>query len=190
MVFYSFNWAIEWAWLGVPALFRVASEFVCGVLIYRIVRIDVVGLLPWHSDALAFGALAAFVAGVFFINSDFALIALLAILIAGVAGQGVLVRRVFALAPVVWLGEISYSIYVVHFPTLLVLRHGMQRLTRIDLVELESVRAMMFVISFAVVIGAASLLYYLVEYPARRRLRNAFGTIATQQRPGRSESLA
>jgi peptidoglycan/LPS O-acetylase OafA/YrhL len=190
IVFYSLNWTIEWAWLGVPALLRVASEFVCGVLIYRIVRIDVVGLLPWHSDALAFGALAAFIVGVFFINNDFVLIALLAVLIAGVAGQGILVRGVFAWAPVVWLGEISYSIYVVHFPMLLVLRHGMERLTRINLAEFETMRAMMFIISFAVVIGAASLLYYLIEYPVRIRLRNAFGTIAKRQHLGRSESLA
>jgi peptidoglycan/LPS O-acetylase OafA/YrhL len=190
VLFHSLNWAIEWAWLGAPALLRVASEFICGVLIFRIIRIDIAGLSPWRSDILAFGALAGFVAGAFLINNDFVLIALLAILIAGVSGQGVLVRAVFGCRPVVWLGEISYSIYVVHFPVLLVLRHSVEHITRIHLSEFEAMRATMFIISLAIVIGAASLLYYLIEYPIRRRLRNVVGTIVAQQRLGSSGSLA
>ena len=38
-------------------------------------------------------------------------------------------------------------------------------------------RLVLFVIGMAVVIGAAVLLYHLVEYPARRRLRNLFWSI-------------
>ena len=46
VIFYFFHWEIEWAWLGPPALLRVASEFVCGVLIYRTTRIDFVAPIP------------------------------------------------------------------------------------------------------------------------------------------------
>jgi len=48
-------------------------------------------------------------------------------------------------------------------------------------------RLTMFLASLAIVIGAASLLYYLVEYPSRRRLRDLLGILAP--RPSRSEAL-
>jgi peptidoglycan/LPS O-acetylase OafA/YrhL len=38
----------------------------------------------------------------------------------------------------------------------------------------------MFMASIGIVIGAASLLYYLVEYPSRRRLRDLFGKLDRQ----------
>jgi peptidoglycan/LPS O-acetylase OafA/YrhL len=38
-------------------------------------------------------------------------------------------------------------------------------------------RLIMFLISLGFVIGAASLLYYLVEYPTRKQLRHLFGVI-------------
>ena len=90
------------------------------------------------------------------------------------------VRAVFGCKPVVWLGEISYSIYLVHFPVLLVLRHGIEHVSGMRLTESQAMRPIVFLISVGLVIGAAALLYYLVEYPTRNRLRDLFGVINGQ----------
>ena len=180
VAFHLHEWSVGSAWIGAPALLRVSSEFSCGVLLYRAVRVDFGNLSSWLSDILTFGVLAALCAAAFLDANDFVLITLLAALIAGVSGQGFAVRAVFGCRPVVWLGEISYSIYLVHFPVLLVLRHGVDHIVRVRLAESEATRLLLFAFSVAVVIGAASLSYYLVERPARRRWRNVAGTIATQ----------
>ena len=174
------GWIIEWAWLGPPALIRVASEFCCGLLLYRATRSNRVGLSPRLSDGLMCGGLLGLCVGAIVSVSDFILIGLIAALITGVSGPGKSVRAVFGCKPVVWLGEISYSIYLVHFPVLLVLRHGAEHVLGIQLTEFQAVRLIMFLVSVGLVIGAASLMYYLVEYPTRKRLRDLFGIINGQ----------
>lgn len=177
IVFQSLGWGLGSAWIGAPALLRVSSEFACGVLLYRAIRIDLGDLPPWVLDALAFGSLVAFAVTASRGGDDFVLIGLLAGVIAGVSGQGAFVRAAFGNRPVVWLGEISYSIYLVHFPVLLVLRHGVNHVVRFQFAETEAMRLFLFAVSIVVVVGAASVSYYLVEHPARRRWRNAVGTI-------------
>jgi peptidoglycan/LPS O-acetylase OafA/YrhL len=177
VLFHIREWTIGSAWIGTPALARVAMEFICGVLLYRALRIDRGDLSPLLSDGLAFGGLLGFCTGALLSLNDIMLIALLVVIISGVSGPGLGVRFVFACRPVVWLGEISYSIYVVHFPILLILRHGAEHILPQQLAESNATRAMMFVASLAIVIGVASLLYYTVEYPTRAHLRNLFGKI-------------
>ena len=177
-VFRLDGWAIEGAVVGPPALVRVASEFICGVLLYRAVRLDNAGLSPGLSDALAFGGLFGFCFGAFVSANDFVLIFCLAVIIAGVSGPGAGVRLVFGCRPVVWLGEISYSTYLVHFPIFLLLRHGAERVFGFSLAASEALRSIMFVGSIGAAVGAASLLYYSVELPTRKRLRNLLGKIA------------
>jgi peptidoglycan/LPS O-acetylase OafA/YrhL len=53
---------------------------------------------------------------------DFALVALLALTIFGTALSRGHVKRILESRPLVWLGEISYSIYMVHLPILIVIR--------------------------------------------------------------------
>jgi len=177
VVFQLRKWAIASAWLGTPALLRVSSEFACGVLLYRAVRIDAAGLSQWPSDLIAFGAFLALAFAAFSEADDFILIALLACLIAGMSGSGRAVAAVFGCRPMVWLGEISYSIYLVHFPIILILRHGVDHIARLRFAESEAMGLLLFALSIAVVIGAACLSYYLIEYPARRRWRDAVGRI-------------
>jgi len=176
-LFCFFHWEIEWAWLGQPALLRVAAEFICGVLIYRTTRIDFARPPSWLFDALAVGGLFMFVCGAFLDANDFVLIALLGALVAGVSGQGAVARAIFGCRPAVWVGEISYSTYVIHFPVLLVLRHGIDYFAGFHVADSEVAQQTLFFISLATVICVASLLYYWVEYPTRHRLRNVFGVI-------------
>jgi peptidoglycan/LPS O-acetylase OafA/YrhL len=158
VIFNLAGWRLGWAWLGPPALIRVTVEFICGVLLYRAVQIDRTGLSPGLSDGLAFGSVLALCVGVFAPLDDFLLIALLAILIVGVSGPGVGVSAVFGYRPVVWLGEISYSIYLIHAPVVLVLRHGLERFAGLHASTSEIVQVAWFFGVIAVVIGAATML--------------------------------
>jgi peptidoglycan/LPS O-acetylase OafA/YrhL len=65
---------------------------------------------------------------------------------------------------------------MVQFPILLVFRRTCERM---DLVgEGAIAQILAFTIAIALVIVAAAILSYLVERPARRRLRDQFGVLA------------
>ena len=180
VIFHVEGWRIKSAWIGISALVRVTSEFFCGILIYRASRIDRHGLAPPVSDALTFGSLILLCVGTVLRLSDFGLIFLLAILILGVSGPGSGVRTLFGNRLVIWLGEISYSIYVVHFTVLLILRHGSERMLHHKLLDSQPASIGMFLVSLATTVIAAAILYYTVENPIRRRLRNAAGKFSAQ----------
>ena len=99
-------------------------------------------------------------------------------------GRGAGVRAVFGSGPALWLGEISYSIYVVHFPIILVLRRVAERIAGPAGFASGMARWAMFLVAMAVVIAAAALLFYGVEQPARRRLRNLFGRMDASRPAG------
>ena len=179
-IFHVQGWTIKTAWIGIPALLRVTSEFLCGMLIYRASRMDGYGLASPISDVLAFGSLILFCLGTVFKLADVGLILLLAILILGVSGPGPGVRTLFSNRLVLWLGEISYSIYVVHFPVVLILRHGSERMPHHNLLDSPSARIGMFLVSLAMTVIAATIFYYVVENPTRRYLRNAAGRYGAQ----------
>jgi peptidoglycan/LPS O-acetylase OafA/YrhL len=174
IVYWLNGWWLKPAWVGAPALIRVEAEFICGLLLYCWMG-DAMAMPSRWSDGLAFGAMATFAIGTALGFNDFVLVALLAVTILGVAGRGVLVRAVFAQRAMVWLGEISYSIYLVHFPVLLVMRNGIER--AYGLPGSVAMQTVLFAASLLVVTMAAAVLFYLVENPARRRLRDLFGKI-------------
>lgn len=69
-----------------------------------------------------------------------------------------LVSRFLALPPVVWTGRLSYSLYLVHWPVLVLAPYFLMR--KLDLAETLIAIAACFVLSW--------LLYRMVETPARR----------------------
>ncbi len=68
------------------------------------------------------------------------------------------VRSLLSLAPLVWVGTISYGLYLWHWPVLLVLTPGRTHLSGI---ELDATR-------IAVTVACATASYYAVELPIRR----------------------
>lgn len=180
LIYHFQGWALGSAWIGIPALMRVTSEFLCGVLIYRASRIDSRGPSAIASDGLAFGSLIAFCLGTSFGLADVWLVLLLAVLILGVSGPGPGVRALFGNRLVLWLGEISYSIYMVHFAVLLSLRHSSERILKNAPLSFQFSQIAMFVIGLVTTVIAAAILYYAVEQPARRRLRNVFGLLGAR----------
>src|SRR5262249_61868036 len=67
-------------------------------------------------------AFVAFLFGASLGLQDFALVALQALTILGTALSSGHVTQILGSRALVWLGEISYSVYMVHFPILIIIR--------------------------------------------------------------------
>ncbi len=116
--------------------------------------------------ALATAGLGAMVAG-FFVGSEFTVFMAL-LTSAGAAlviayAEGTPVHRLLALPPMRWIGAISYSLYLWHWPIITFYRqyYGLD----LELAEEAGL------IGASILVAALS--YYMVEQPALRRFRNA-----------------
>jgi len=107
---------------------------------------------------------------------DFGLVALLALTILGTATAQTVLTRLLGSTALVWLGEISYSIYMIHVPALLVLRRFWERAGFMHWPA--SAKAGAFAVTIGTIIALAAMLFYLVERPARMRLRDRIGRLA------------
>lgn len=174
MIFSFAGWGLSGAWIAPSALVRIAGSFVCGAALcrYAILR-QALERKSAFNDATAIIALVAFLVGPSFGVPDFALIALLAVFIATLSMSKGITAQLFSLAPIVWLGEISYSLYMVHFP---VLRAFSIVIKPDRLAAMGPIVACgAFVLAIGLCIAVAAGLYYLVERPLRVRLRDAIG---------------
>ena len=157
---YSQPWAFFWlgprAWeLGIGALLAVGAG--------RLAR-----LRPGHRAAAGWTGLALVVGSVVLISSENAWPGYLAalpvlgtalLIAAGTAGRAPVLGRVFALAPFQWGGRYSYSLYLWHWPVLVIAADVFAT------VATSWVRACAFVV--AVAVPAAVLSFHLVEKPVR-----------------------
>jgi peptidoglycan/LPS O-acetylase OafA/YrhL len=77
--------------------------------------------------------------------------------------------------PMVWLGEVSFAIYMVCIPWMLVVTHGANKVLH---TQGEMLPAPVWVVMFATVVPVAALAHHLIERPARTAMR------ALEQRQG------
>ena len=93
-------------------------------------------------------------------RGGFLLVAVVAVILlaAVVARPDGVVARAFAWAPIVWIGKISYGLYLWHWPVYVLLSPGRTGLSGVALLALR----------FAVTFVIATLSYYVVEMPIRR----------------------
>jgi peptidoglycan/LPS O-acetylase OafA/YrhL len=162
-------------WDGPTTLLRCLPEFVLGMLLYRLYCS---GRYRWviGSDAAALGILVTALVLLLTGISDFLTVIVFAVLlVAAVSNEGRVTGIVNA-KPLLWLGALSYSLYLAHG----FVQFGATRLLaaagvsdRGSLTHLYSLLliAAMVLTSF----GIASLTYVTVERIARRRLRRLFG---------------
>ena len=174
LLFTIADWTLN-TWVGAPALTRVFGEFLCGAALCR-----AVALSPEYArasgDILAAGAFLAFLFGASTGVADFALVAFLALTIFGAATSKRFVTRILGSRPFVWLGEISYSVYMVHFPVLIIIRRLWERLGFAHWPATGKISA--FIFTVALVLALAAMVFYIVERPARTRLRDRMGKFA------------
>lgn len=155
----------------------VSLLFMAGALLWdwRRQHLQAGRKIPLPLDAM--GALlllvvlwTAAVIGRFF--TDAGVLLAVALLVLGLSGGNGIVSALLSARVPVFLGEISYSIYLVHGLVL--------RLVKIILPAQKfadatwSLRAAILLVDFAGVLVAALLLYFLVEHPARLWLRRKF----------------
>ena len=177
LIFAMAEWNLN-TWVGRPALTRVFGEFLCGAALCRAAALSHEAPLP-NGDMLGAGAFAAFLIGASAGLGDFALVGLLALTIFGAATSTGPLTRVLGSWPFVWLGEISYSLYMVHFPILIVIRRFWEGLGFDQWPAGAKLCAVVGTV--ALVIAVAAMLFYVVERPARTRLRDQAGKIAEEQ---------
>jgi peptidoglycan/LPS O-acetylase OafA/YrhL len=171
------KWSLAQSWLGAPALVRVSGEFLIGAFLCRALASRVSHALPsWVGNWGGATALVLFFIGASYEAPDFVLVALLAVTILGAATAQGFLENTLGGRPMVWLGEVSYSIYMVHLPVLIILR----RLLVAFGYQTWSETAYMLAFSGMVglVIGVATILFYSVEHPVRTRLRDSLGILA------------
>jgi peptidoglycan/LPS O-acetylase OafA/YrhL len=170
------DWSFN-AWVGAPVLARVSGEFLCGAALCRAVGLG--SRLPGAGgDWLAASSFLLFLLGASAGWADLGLVALLALTILGTATAEAFWAQILGSAPLVWLGEISYSIYMVHFPVLLIMRRVWERLGIVEWPAPAKTAA--YAATVGLVIALAALLFYAVERPARTRLRDQLGKLAAR----------
>ena len=162
-------------WDGPTTLLRCLPEFILGMLMYSLYRSG--RLHRWMTtDAAAIGLLAGLFVLLQIGNSDFLTVVVFALLIlAAVANDGRVTRLVNA-KPLLWLGGLSYSLYLAHG----LVQFGATRLLTAEGVSdrgaLSHLSSLLLIsVMFLIAFGIAALTYLTVERIARRRLRRLFG---------------
>jgi peptidoglycan/LPS O-acetylase OafA/YrhL len=155
-------------WDGTPwQLVRCVAEFSLGLVAYRVwpalrgfCQSSIVGLL-----------VAALVLGLLLLpGTDIALALLTPLLILTLASGHTPVVAALASPPMLWLGRLSYAIYLLHTPMISpVMREGGRLAGR--LVAPEWVPAFTELFFVAVVLAAANMCFLVIEKPGRTVIR-------------------
>ena len=176
LTFIMAGWKLSGAWIAPSALVRIAGSFVCGAALCRYATLrHALESKSAFNDAAAMLALLLFLVGPSFGMPDFALIGLLAIFLGALGMSSGITAKLFSLAPLIWLGEISYSLYMVHFPVMRVVSIIIKPERLQPLGSMATFAALWFSIGACVVCAAA--MFYFVERPLRGRLRNVIGRL-------------
>lgn len=162
-------------WDGPTTLLRCLPEFVIGMLLYSLYCS---GRFRWliASDAVALGVLAVALVLLQTGISDFLTVIVFAVLLLAAVGNEGRVTVIVNSKPLLWLGALSYSLYLAHGfvqfgATRLVAAAGVTNRGNIPHLYSLLLIAAMVLTSF----GIALLTYLTVERIARRRLRRLFG---------------
>lgn len=162
-------------WDGPTTLLRCLPEFTLGMLMYSLYCSG--RLHDWiATDAAAVGLSAVLFVLLQTGVSDFLTVAVFALFILAAVGNNGRVTRLLNATPLLWLGELSYSVYLAHG----LVQFGATRLLNAEgindrgtLSQLPSV--LLIGAMFLIACGIAALTYLTVERIARRRLRRLFG---------------
>jgi peptidoglycan/LPS O-acetylase OafA/YrhL len=152
-------------------VFRCLAEFTIGILLYEVHRRGAWARIL-ASSTLAWSALAATLVSLHVGIADLLLVPQFALLIlVGAANTGTF-RRVFCARPLQYLGRISYSIYLVHFPVLFAFDVAIQSIWGADVLGGLSLqhRLLGTLLCLPVVIGLAHLSHRFIEIEFSRAL--------------------
>jgi peptidoglycan/LPS O-acetylase OafA/YrhL len=150
---------------------RCAAEFTIGLCLYRLyAEHGVPGFLA--RDVVAWLVAALLLVSLHFGASDLLIVAELALLLlVAVVNRGAFAATLTMRLPQ-FLGRISYSIYMVHFPVFFVMALTARALGGGDALLRQSpaTRSVLFILALAVVIGLSTLTYRTIEVPCREAI--------------------
>jgi peptidoglycan/LPS O-acetylase OafA/YrhL len=158
-------------WGGPLVLLRCLPEFLLGTLIYSAYRARL--WTHWFAaDAVGLVALAVAILCLHLRAPDLLIVALFPVLVLAAVGNTGNVARAINAAPLVWLGEISYSLYLIHgfvqYAATLALGHfGMHENADLSIGASFALLAVMLAVCFA----GAHLSYRGIEIGWRKHLR-------------------
>jgi peptidoglycan/LPS O-acetylase OafA/YrhL len=162
--------SLDLTYSGAPA--RIAAGFTIGVLLERASRVARTEM----RDPTLLGALGFVLAGVV-LRVDAWILAPIAIFVVGLARSRGRIARALSAKPLLWLGERSYSLYLVHGPVMLVAR-GLFPIERaLGWSAVARVGWLVGIIAVSVALSALALRF--VEEPARASLRRLGRTSST-----------
>lgn len=156
--------ALHFLWEANP-LFRIVPEFALGVFAYeaalrlhpRLRKARWLGTAAFAAMLLTMGAFGP--ALIVPIGLCFA------VLLVGLVNPSDWLGRILCGSAFLYLGEISYSLYMVHSPWREILRRGAHRF------DFDLASGLGMVLSVGTALGLAALAYHALEMPARRLLR-------------------
>ncbi|MCC8395125.1 acyltransferase [Paraburkholderia sp. MMS20-SJTR3] len=157
---------------------RIVPQFLAGYWLFRLLK-------TWQPGDLAmcFGLVALLVLMSVSTTLPFLLLPLILLVIAGLAKGGAIGNALFGNRVAVFLGEISFSIYLIH-PLLQI---GCNQLVRrLHVPQSPLVALVILLVEVAVVVAGGALGYFLVEVPARRAIiarAQAWRNRAVEQAP-------
>ena len=158
-------------WNGTYAILRALAEFFAGALLYSVYeRCAAASVMatdgPLFVATLVLGALLHLSA------PDLGIIALFPLLILTAARNKGRLARLLNSGPFCWLGDISYSVYLLHWFVLTVVLELAQLIPGFALADLELRTSLLAVAAMiGVSLGLATLSYRHIEVPGRRWLR-------------------
>jgi peptidoglycan/LPS O-acetylase OafA/YrhL len=160
--------------LGPGSLMRVTFGFLAGFFLYGLFKQRFLQRIDW--DAVCVSTIVAFVAlmilSVSRYHFSFIFHLPICLIVFSVARSSGYAARIFDNRVSVYLGEISYSIYMVHFPLLRFLTHNFG--SRFETVAAEGNQLVLWLLALAVlglVIGVSSLFYHVIEVPSRNYVK-------------------
>jgi peptidoglycan/LPS O-acetylase OafA/YrhL len=162
-------------WGGPLVLLRCLPEFLLGTLIYSAYRAGL--FADWfETDAVALIALAVAVACLHLRAPDLLIVALFPVLVLAAVNNNRNVARAINVAPLVWLGEISYSLYLIHgfvqyVATAALDHYGLHERADLSIGVSLGILAVMLAACFA----GAHLSYRGIEIGCRKHLRALLG---------------
>ena len=163
-------------WDGPITLLRCLPEFILGTLLYCAYRSGVCNALL-KQGSVAIGIVVAGILNLHFGGPDLLTVALFALLVlAAVANCGTFAQAI-NVAPFVWLGDISYSLYLIHGFVQFMATKFLETSGVDDRSDLSGdLSFVLMIVMIAVCLICATVTYFGVEIASRRYLRTALGS--------------
>ena len=162
-------------WNGPITLVRCMPEFLLGTLLYFVFR-DYGKRFWLNTDFAVLAVLVATLACLHFGAPDLVIVLLFAALILLAVSNGGAFAKLTNIGPLIWLGEISYSLYLIHGLIQFMASKGLGALGIQHTAALSSGQSLaLMMVMLALCIFCASATYWGIEVIWRRQLRALLG---------------